>query len=114
MPVLSLTSAYNKSLQSLFYREEVTLAPLMLSPRVSLDPSTRRSGEAGRICASSEQLGLQLAKPGGLEAELERVQVFARGPEDWFCELENIGIQTSSGGLETPCLEAKFRAMAFV
>ena len=86
----------------------------MLSPRVSLDPSTRHLGEAGSIHASSGPLGLELAKPGWLEAELERVQVFARGPGDWFCELESIGIQTYSGYLETMHLEAKFRTVAFV
>lgn len=86
----------------------------MLAPRVSLDPSTRHLGQAGSIRASSEQLGLELAKPGWLEAELERAQVFARGPGDWFCELESAGIQTSSEYLETLRLEAKLRAVAFV
>lgn len=86
----------------------------MLSPRVSLDPSTRHLGQAGSMRASSEQLGLELAKPGWLEAELERVQVFARGPNAWFCELESVDIQTSPAYLETLPLEAEFRAVAFV
>lgn len=114
MPVLSLTSAYNKSLQSLFYKDEVTLASLMLCPQVSLDPSTLHLGMVGSIRASSEQLGLELAKPDWLEAELERVQVFARGPDDSFCELDSVGIQASSGYLETLRLEAKFRPVALV
>lgn len=114
MPVLSLTSGINKSPQSLFYEEEVTFASLMLFPRVRLDPSTCHLGEAGSIRASSGQLGLELAKPGWLEAELETVQIVARSPVDWFCELESVGIQAYSGYLETLLLEAKFRAVAFV
>jgi len=47
---------------------------------------------------------LELAKPGWLEAELERVQGFARGPDDRVCELERVGIQTSCGYLETLCV----------
>lgn len=112
IPVFSLTSACNKSLQSLFYKEEVTLVSLILSPQDSLNPSTYHLGKAGSLHASSEQLGLELTKAGWLEAELERVQVFARGLDNCFCELESTAIQTYSGYLETLRLEAKFRAVA--
>lgn len=112
MLVFSLTSACNKSLQSLFYKGEATLVSLMLSPQVSLNPSTHHLGKAGSLRASSGQLGLELMKPDWLEAELERVQVFARGPGNCFCELESTGIQAYSGYVETLCLEAKFRAVA--
>lgn len=39
--------------------------------------------ELGSIHASSG-LGLELAKPGWLEEELEKVQVIERGSSDWF------------------------------
>lgn len=40
--------------------------------------------ELGSIHASSGQLGLELAKPGRLEEELEKVQVIEKGANDWF------------------------------
>lgn len=39
--------------------------------------------ELGSIHGSSG-LGLELAKPGWLEEELEKVQVIERGSSDWF------------------------------
>lgn len=84
--VLSHASAYNKSPQFLLCKEEATIASFMLFPWGSLDPFTHHLREVDSIHASSGHLGLELAKPSWLEEELEKIQVFARGPDDWFWE----------------------------